>query len=113
MTINKCYFKIIFLQLLNFLVDYKLSPSPCFVYVIGSLQTNKIDNVRTYVGWTNDLEKRIKRHNDGSGAKSTRGRKWQLLYVEVYNSRGDAMSREWKLKRDRKFRKQLINNWVN
>jgi putative endonuclease len=76
----------------------------CFVYVLGS-QGN--GGWRTYVGWTNDLDRRLARHNDGTGARSTRGRQWSLLYAEPYANRQDAMSREWHLKRDRKFRAEL------
>ncbi len=72
----------------------------CFVYIIGSAD-------KTYCGWTTDLDKRLKAHNDGSGAKFTRGREWTLLYAERYQSRGEAMRREWHLKRDRQFRKLL------
>jgi putative endonuclease len=46
-------------------------------------------------------------HNDGSGAKSTRGRQWVLLYAERCETSAEAMSREWHLKRDRKFRLML------
>jgi len=76
----------------------------CFVYVLGSSGPG---GLRTYVGWTNDLEKRLAAHNSGTGAKSTRGRAWALLYAERYNFRHEAMSREWHLKRDRAFRKKL------
>ena len=61
----------------------------------------------TYVGWTNDIAARLKKHNSGKGARSTRGRIWVLLHTEECASRRHAMSREWHLKRDRKFRKQL------
>ena len=76
----------------------------CFVYILGS---DGKGGARTYVGWTTDLESRLGQHNTGTGAKSTRGRKWALLYAERYNTRGQAMSREWHLKRDRTFRKAL------
>jgi putative endonuclease len=76
----------------------------CFVYILGS--TAKSGH-RTYVGWTNDLDRRLARHNAGRGARSTRGRIWFLLYAERYASRKEAMSREWYLKRDRAFRKRL------
>jgi putative endonuclease len=76
----------------------------CFVYILGSEGKG---GFRTYVGWTNDLEKRLAAHNSGEGAKSTRGRQWRLLYAERYKNRGEAMSREWHLKRDRRFRKAL------
>mgnify|MGYP001551731842 FL=1 len=76
----------------------------CYVYVLGSESGSR---PLTYVGWTTDLDQRVKRHNAGSGAKSTRGRKWILLYAERYTARADAMSREWHLKRDREFRRGL------
>ena len=76
----------------------------CFVYILGS---DGKGGVRTYVGWTTDLEKRLAAHNTGAGAKSTRGRQWRLLYAERFATRGDAMSREWHLKRERAFRKAL------
>lgn len=78
---------------------------PCYVYVLGSLGDGVL---KTYVGWTVDLEKRLAAHNAGTGAKSTRGRQWVLLHSEVFQTRGEAMSREWHLKRDRKFRKKLL-----
>jgi putative endonuclease len=76
----------------------------CFVYVLGSWR----DGVgRTYVGWTTNIDNRLKQHNSGRGAKSTRGRQWVLLHAEAYASRHEAMSREWHLKRDRTFRAAL------
>lgn len=76
----------------------------CFVYILGSRRGR---DCRTYVGWTLDLERRLAQHNDGSGARSTRGRAWQLLYAEGCATRGQAMSREWHLKRARQFRQAL------
>lgn len=78
-------------------------PYPCFTYVLASS-----DGGRTYVGWTTDLEARLAAHNDGKGAKSTRGRQWRLIYSEQFRNKSDAMSREWHLKRDRAFRKKLL-----
>jgi len=75
---------------------------PCYIYILGSH-----DGLRTYVGWTVDLEARLKQHNAGTGAKSTRGRQWQILYAERHKTRSAAMSREWHLKRDKMFRKAL------
>lgn len=75
-----------------------------FVYVLGCIDAS---GARTYVGWTNDLALRLKRHNAGRGARSTRGRAWVLLYVEHFNSKNAAMSREWHLKKNRAFRKRL------
>jgi putative endonuclease len=89
-------------------VGNKLNPKPCFVYILGTVDRS---DIRTYVGWSNDLDHRLAKHNAGTGAKSTRGFKWQLLYAESFLTRSDAMSREWHLKRDRRFRKALANNW--
>ena len=76
----------------------------CFVYVIGSMTPR---GYRTYVGWTLDLNRRLSEHNAGTGAKSTRGRCWQLIYAEKLPSRIGAMRREWHLKHDRRLRRQL------
>ena len=78
----------------------------CFVYVLGA---STRAGVRTYVGWTTNLDRRLARHNEGAGARSTRGRLWGLLYAEACASRGEAMSRVWHLKRDRAFRKRLTD----
>jgi putative endonuclease len=76
----------------------------CFVYVLASERSGKY---RTYVGWTTDLDRRLNQHNNGTGAKSTRGRRWVLVYAEHHATRRAAMSREWHLKRDKKLRKML------
>jgi putative endonuclease len=77
---------------------------PSFVYVLGCRTP---DRHLTYVGWTTDVAQRLAMHNAGTGAKSTRGRTWVLLHTEKFRTRRQAMSREWHLKRDRKFRKRL------
>jgi putative endonuclease len=76
----------------------------CYVYVLG-VHTAK--RHLTYVGWTHDVARRLTQHNDGKGARSTRGHNWVLLYSERCASKRHAMSREWHLKRDRGFRRQL------
>jgi putative endonuclease len=75
-----------------------------FIYVLGCRAKH---GTLTYVGWTTDLNRRLARHNAGTGARFTRGRKWVLLHREKFRTRRQAMSREWHLKRDRKFRKAL------
>jgi putative endonuclease len=77
---------------------------PSFVYVLGCRTPSRY---LTYVGWTTDVVRRLAMHNGDSGAKSTRGRVWVLLHTERLRTRRQAMSREWHLKRDRKFRKRL------
>jgi putative endonuclease len=65
-----------------------------------------------YCGWTTDLEKRLDAHNNGSGAKYTRSRRpMELVYFEEYDSKEEAMSREWKIKQmSRKQKMELIKN---
>lgn len=75
-----------------------------YVYILGALTAA---GPVTYVGWTNDLDARLARHNSGTGAKSTRGKVWILLYAERCATRAEAMSREQHLKRDKTFRAQL------
>lgn len=89
-------------------VDADAREIPCdaqsYVYVLGCLtRTGHL----TYVGWTSDLARRIEQHNNGKGARSTRGRVWTLLYSEACAGKRHAMSREWHLKRDRAFRRRL------
>ncbi len=78
----------------------------CYVYL---LQTCDAGAAKSYVGWTVDLDKRLAAHNDGSGAKATRGRQWRLIYSETFTTRGAAMSREYQLKNNRAERQKLLN----
>ena len=64
----------------------------------------------TYVGYTNNLSKRIKLHNTGKGAKFTRGRKWKLIYKEKYNTKNKAISREYYIKNNKRLRNTIKNN---
>ena len=61
----------------------------------------------TYVGYTNDLKKRINLHNNNKGAKFTRGRKWKLIYKEKLNSKKEAISREYYIKKNRVLRNKI------
>ena len=83
-----------------------IEPTPNYVYLIVTCDTG---TTRSYVGWTTDLEKRLAAHNAGAGAKSTRGRQWRLVYSEVFKTRGEAMAREYELKKHRKARRALIS----
>ena len=53
-----------------------------------------------YCGWTNDLEKRVRTHNAGKGAKYTKARlPVKLVYAESYDTRQEAMRREAEIKK--------------
>ena len=63
---------------------------------------------KTYVGYTNNLNLRLKKHNSNKGAKSTKGYKWIILYSKRFKTKNMAMSYEYKLKKDRNKRKQIL-----
>ena len=75
-----------------------------WVYLLITIHKKK---TFTYVGYTNDVKKRLFAHNNSTGAKYTKGKKWILFHKEFYSSKSKAMSREYKLKKDRKFRNIL------
>jgi len=80
-----------------------------YVYLLVSKNKNR---TISYVGYTNNINNRLKLHNSSKGAKFTRGRKWKLVYYKKYNSKILAMREEYKLKKNYKLRnkiKRLIN----
>ena len=79
-----------------------------FVYLI--ISKNKQKHL-SYVGYTNNLKKRLANHNASKGAKFTRGRKWILAYSIGYNSKSKAMSEEYKLKKNYKLRNKIKSNF--
>ena len=76
------------------------------IYYVYMLKSESFKPV-TYVGYTNNLKKRIRLHNSGKGAKFTRGRKWRLIYKEKYKSKKGAISREYYIKKNKTFRKKI------
>ena len=80
-----------------------------YVYMLKSKGSKPI----TYVGYTNNLNKRIKLHNHGKGAKFTRGRSWRLIYKEHFKSKKEAISREYYIKKNRAIRNKIKNENFN
>lgn len=76
------------------------------IYYVYMLKSKSVKPV-TYVGYTNNLKKRINLHNTGKGAKFTRGRKWVLIYKEKFKSKKEAISREYYIKTKRSLRKKI------
>ena len=72
-----------------------------FVYLI----LNK--NNTSYVGYTNNLKERLKKHNNSKGAKFTRGKKWILIYFKEFLNKSKAMKEEYKLKKNYILRKKI------
>ncbi len=83
---------------------------PCFVYMIADLSG---PNIRTYVGWTTDLERRLSAHNSSKGAKATRGRYWTVIHSEQFKTRSEAMQAEYALKKDRIRRQSLLTHYLS
>ena len=67
---------------------------------------------KTYVGYTNDLKSRLKKHNNNKGAKSTKGYKWLLIYSKKFKSKNEAMSFEYKLKKNKVERKKILDQYI-
>ena len=76
-----------------------------YVYILKTLDgyLNK-----TYVGYSKDLNSRLKKHNSSKGAKATRGYKWKIIYKKRFMSKSEALSFEYLLKKDRKKRLSII-----
>ncbi len=81
-----------------------------YVYMLRNISNNK---KKTYVGYTNNLEKRLKSHNSNKGAKSTKGYKWELIFKKKFLLKSKAMSYEYKLKKDRKKRTSILKDFNN
>ena len=77
-----------------------------YVYMLKGVNS-KI--TKTYVGYTNNLKLRLKKHNSGTGAKSTRGYNWKIIYKKRFYDKRLAMSFEYKLKKDLKKRRYLLS----
>ena len=76
-----------------------------YVYLICSRNNN--NTLISYVGYTNNIKKRIQLHNQSKGAKFTRGRKWILAYKKKFRNKIEAMKYEYKLKNNYILRKRL------
>ena len=80
-----------------------------FVYLII---TKRINKIISYVGYTNDLKKRLKLHNASKGAKFTKGNKWLLIYKKSYLSKRLAMTAEYKLKKNYKLKTEIKKKYL-
>ena len=80
-----------------------------FVYL---LLTKSRNTYISYVGYTNDLTKRLKKHNSSKGAKFTKGRKWKIIYSKKYYNKLTALKEEYKLKKNYKKRKIIKEKYL-
>jgi len=79
-----------------------------YVYLLGNYKNYKLT---TYAGYTNNLKKRLNLHNNGKGAKFTKGRTWKLMYFEKYRTKKEAFLRECYIKKNRKFRNLIKDKY--
>jgi putative endonuclease len=79
-----------------------------YVYMLKSISIN---SKKTYVGYTNDITQRLKKHNNNVGAKSTKGYKWEIIFKKKFLSKSLAMSFEYRLKNNKKLRRELLSKY--
>ena len=78
-----------------------------YVYMIKSITDG---SKKSYVGYTNNVKQRLKKHNSNKGAKSTKGYKWIVIYQRYFKTKNEAMSYEYRLKNDKRKRSKLLKN---
>ena len=74
-----------------------------YVYVLIESHTGK-----TYIGYSDDLKRRLSEHQASKGGKTTKNGDWQLVYYEAFSAKEDAMARERKLKHHGMAKKKLF-----
>ena len=82
------------------------------VYYVYLILSKKLNKYRSYVGYTNSIEKRLYLHNNSKGAKFTRGNNWKLIYFKKYNDKITAMKEEYKLKKNYKLRNTIKKQYL-
>ena len=80
-----------------------------YVYLICSKNNN--NRLISYVGYTNNIKRRLEKHNSSKGAKFTKGKFWKLLYKKKFSTKKEAMKYEYVLKKDKIKRSKLKNKF--
>ena len=80
-----------------------------FTYMLKSITPG---TKKTYVGYTNNLDLRLNKHNSNKGAKSTKGYKWILIYSKKFKTKNEAMSFEYSLKNNKTLRRELLEKSI-
>jgi len=81
-----------------------------FVYLL--VTKGKNNKLTSYVGYTNNLVKRVNLHNNSKGAKFTKGRFWKLAYFKKYVSKNLALKEEYKLKTNNNLRSRIKKKFL-
>jgi putative endonuclease len=80
------------------------------MFIVYILFSSKVDQY--YVGHTQNIEDRLSRHNSGRSLSTKKGKPWNLVYTETFETRSEAMLREKAIKKmkSRTYLEQLIQN---
>ena len=80
------------------------------MFIVYILFSSKVDQY--YVGHTQNMEDRLFRHNSGRSLSTKKGKPWNLVYTETFETRSEAMLREKAIKKmkSRTYLEQLIQN---
>tara|TARA_B100001123_G_C15073823_1_gene932709 strand:+ start:250 stop:522 length:273 start_codon:yes stop_codon:yes gene_type:complete len=81
-----------------------------YVYMLISLNTKK---QISYVGYSLNPKKRLAKHNTGTGAKFTKGKKWEIIFKKKFLSKKEALKFEYFLKKNIKLRKKIKKKFIN
>ena len=81
-------------------------------FYIYLLIAKRLNRYITYVGYTNNINKRLNLHNSSKGAKFTKGKKWKVIFQRKFSTKSLAMKEEYKLKKDYKYRKIIKDNYL-
>ena len=82
------------------------------IYYVYLILSKKLNKYTSYVGYTNNIEKRLHLHNNSKGAKFTKGSSWKLIYYKKYNNKIIAMKEEYKLKKNYKLRNKIKSKYL-
>ena len=81
-------------------------------YYVYMILTKINDRYITYVGYTNNIKKRLSLHNNSKGAKFTKGKLWKLIFKKKYKTKKMAMRDEYKLKKNRIKRNNIKKKFI-
>ena len=82
------------------------------IYYVYLILSKKLNKYTSYVGYTNNIKKRLHLHNNSKGAKFTKGSSWKLIYYKKYNNKIIAMKEEYKLKKNYKLRNKIKSKYL-
>ena len=77
-----------------------------YVYILSTERNNK---KITYTGYTKNLKNRLMLHNNGKGAKFTRGSFWKIIYKKKFKDKKSAIKFEYLIKNKRILKLKLLN----